>query len=110
MSQIYDSTFNYLELIKSESPPPEPKVSYSVTCELKEENVYDEPVQELLPEPEKESTPEYKPVPVKDLINSWEQGKFSVLGILYDSDSLKKIPHKFAFSTFFPINNCVVCF
>lgn len=86
MSEIYDSTLNYLELIKSESPPPEPIIAYSIKCEYVEQNVYDEPVQELLPEPEKEGTPEYKPVPVKDLINTWEQGKlfccFSVFSVL----------------------------
>ncbi len=75
MVQIYDSTLNYLELIKSDSPPPTPAVNYAIKCEYVEQNVYGEPIQEMLPEPEKEATPEYKAVPIKDLINTFEQGK-----------------------------------
>lgn len=82
MVQIYDSTFNYLELIKSESPPPAPPVNYSLKCEYVEQNVYDEPIKDMLPEPEKEATPDYKPVPIKDLINNFEQGKWFLSLIL----------------------------
>lgn len=77
ITSIYTSQQNYLELIRNQTPSP-PIVEYQARCGQVETNVYDEPVKELIVEPEtKESTPEYQTVPVKTLINSFEQGKFS---------------------------------
>lgn len=78
MLQIYDSTQSYMELIKNRSPTPPIPLYFTKTSEV-ETNVYDEPVKELLVEEEsRESTPEYKAVPVKSLINTFEQGKFVI--------------------------------
>lgn len=75
MSEIYKSQQNYLELIRNSTPTP-PIVEYQVRCGEVETNVYDEPIKELIIESEsKETTPEYQAVPVKTLINSFEQGK-----------------------------------
>ena len=78
MLQIFDSTQSYMELIKNRSPTPPVALYYTKTSEV-ETNVYDEPVKELLIEQEsRESTPEYKAVPVKSLINTFELGKFLI--------------------------------
>lgn len=75
MSEIYSSTQNYLELIKNRTPTP-PLIEYQSRCGQVETNVYEEPLKELIVETEsKESTPEYETVPVKKLINTFEQGK-----------------------------------
>lgn len=77
MSQIYKSQQNYLELIRCDSPP---IIEYQVRCGEVETNVYDEPIKELIIESDsKEATPEYQAVPVKTLINSFEQGKLMLL-------------------------------
>lgn len=74
---IYPSQQNYLELIRNQTPSP-PIVEYQGRCGEVETNIYDEPVKELIIDTEsKEQTPEYQTVPVKTLINSFEQGKFS---------------------------------
>lgn len=73
LSQIYTSQQNYLELIRHDSPP---LIEYQVRCGEVETNVFEEPIKELIIESEsKESTPEYQAVPVKMLINTFEQGK-----------------------------------
>lgn len=78
MLQIYDNTQSYMELIKNRSPTPPIPLYFTKTSEV-ETNVYDEPLRELLIEQEsRESTPEYKAVPVKSLINTFEQGKFVI--------------------------------
>lgn len=75
VQEIYISQQNYLELIRQETPSP-PIIEYQGRCGEVETNIYDEPVKELIIESEsKESTPEYQSVPVKDLINNYEQGK-----------------------------------
>jgi hypothetical protein len=75
MTQIYDSTQSYLELIRDDPPTP-PVIEYQAHCGDVEESVYAEPVQELIIEPDvKEPTPEYQTVPVKALISTFEQGK-----------------------------------
>jgi hypothetical protein len=76
MSQIYESTQAYLELIRDRTPTP-PPIEYNVKISEVETNVYEEPVKELIIEDEesRETTPEYQAVPVKSLINTFEQGK-----------------------------------
>lgn len=75
MSDIYTSQLSYLELIRDRTPTP-PLLEYQVRSGQVETKVYDEPIQELIVEPEdKEPTPEYQAVPVKSLINNFEQGK-----------------------------------
>lgn len=75
VQSIYTSQQNYLELIRQESPSP-PIIEYQGRAGEVETNVYDEPIKELIIESEsKEPTPEYQSVPVKDLINTFEQGK-----------------------------------
>lgn len=76
MSEIYKGQFNYLELIRNDSPSP-PIIEYQVRCGEVETNVYDEPVHELIIDEENhDPTPEYQSLPVKDLIQTYEQGKF----------------------------------
>ena len=77
ITSIYTSQLNYLELIRNQTPSP-PVVEYQARCGQVETNLYEEPVKELLPieSDSKEPTPEYQTVPVKTLINSYEQGKF----------------------------------
>lgn len=78
VTEIYTIQQNFLELIKRDSPSP-PIVEYQGRCGQVETNIYDEPLQELIIEPERhEETPEYQAVPVKDLISTFEQGKFGV--------------------------------
>lgn len=78
MSLIYDNAQSYLDLIRDNTPTP-PVVEYQAKCGDVETNVYEEPIKELIIESEsRESTPEYKTVPVKALINTFEQGKFVV--------------------------------
>ena len=55
-------------------PPP---IEYQLSCGFVETSVYQEPIKELMAPQSKESTPEYTPVPIKSLINSFEQGKFA---------------------------------
>jgi hypothetical protein len=76
MSDIYASQLSYLELIKDRTPTP-PLLEYQVRSGQAETKVYEEPIQELIIESdtEKEPTPEYQAVPVKSLINNFEQGK-----------------------------------
>lgn len=76
VQSIYTSQQNYLELIRQDTPSP-PVIEYQGHCGEVETNIYDEPVKELLiiESESKESTPEYQSVPVKDLINTFEQGK-----------------------------------
>lgn len=84
MSQIYESTQAYLELIRDNTPTP-PVIEYEVKCGEVETNVYEEPVKELIVESEsRESTPEYQTVPVKSLINTFEQGKSMCLCVWVD--------------------------
>lgn len=72
---IYESQQNYLELIRNHTPTP-PLLEFQSWCGEVETNIYDEPIKELIIVPEsKESTPEYETVPVKTLINTYEQGK-----------------------------------
>jgi hypothetical protein len=78
MNEIYDSTQNYLELIRQMSPSP-PVVEYQARCGQVETKEYEEPVQELIKKVEddsREPTPDYQSLPVKDLISTFEQGKF----------------------------------
>ncbi len=75
MSQIYDSTQSYLDLIKDRTPTPPIPLYYTKTSEV-ETNLYEEPVKELMATSvSRESSPEYKTVPVKALISTFEQGK-----------------------------------
>lgn len=75
MSDIYSSTQNYLEFIKNRTPTP-PLIEYQSHCGQVETSVYEEPITELIVDVEsKESTPEYETIPVKNLINTFEQGK-----------------------------------
>lgn len=75
MTEIYTSQQNYLELIRHDTPTP-PLEVYQLVCGEVETNVYEEPIKELIIESDsKESTPEYQAVPVKALINAYEQGK-----------------------------------
>lgn len=77
ISEINESTLKYLELIKGQTPPPmPPPIEYQLSCGFVETSVYQEPIKELMAPQSKESTPEYTPVPIKSLINSFEQGKF----------------------------------
>jgi hypothetical protein len=88
MSEIYKSQQNYLELIRRDTPTP-PIVEYQSRCGEVETNVYDEPVKELIIESEsKETTPDYQAVPVKTLINTFEQVKSLFLFIIL-------LPHLF---------------
>lgn len=76
MLQIFDSTLSYVELIKERPLTPPTPLYFTQTSDV-EINVYEEPVKELIMKQEsRESTPEYKTVPVKALINTFEQGKF----------------------------------
>lgn len=76
ITSIYTSQQNYLELIRNQTPSP-PVIEYQARCGEVETNIYDEPLKELIVASDsKESTPEYQTVPVKTLINSYEQGKF----------------------------------
>ena len=77
ISEINASTFKYLELIKGQTPPP--PIEYQLSCGFVETSVYQEPIKELMAPESKESTPEYTPVPIKSLINSFEQGKLCFL-------------------------------
>lgn len=80
MSQIYKSQQNYLELIRQDTPTP-PLIEYQSRCGEVETNIYEEPIKELIIEPDtKEPTPEYQAVPVKALINTFEQGKSLIFG------------------------------
>jgi hypothetical protein len=64
-----------LEYIRECEPTP-PVVEYEVKIGEVETNVYEEPIKELIIESDsRESTPEYQTVPVKSLINTFEQGK-----------------------------------
>jgi hypothetical protein len=76
MSEIYDGQKSYMELIRDFTPTP-PVVEYEVKCGEVETNVYEEPIKELIVEEgrSREATPEYQTVPVKSLINTFEQGK-----------------------------------
>jgi hypothetical protein len=74
MLQIYDSTQSYLELIKDRPPTPPTPLFFTKIGDV-ETNVYEEPVKELMLEESREATPEYQTVPVKLLINTFEQGK-----------------------------------
>jgi hypothetical protein len=77
ISQIYTSQQAYLELIRHESPSP-PLIEYAGRCGEVEETTYGSPIKELIIEEEiEEETPEYQAVPVKDLINTFEQGKLN---------------------------------
>ena len=79
MTDIYTSQQNYLELIRNFTPTP-PLVEYQGRCGEVETNVYEEPIKELIIESDsKEPTPDYQAVPVKDLINTFEQGKLILL-------------------------------
>lgn len=74
MLQIFDSTQSYMELIKDRPETPPTPLYFTKTSEV-ETNVFEEPVKELLiQEDSRESTPEYKTVPVKALIDTFEQG------------------------------------
>lgn len=76
MSEIYDSKQLYLELIRECEQPTPPVVEYEVKIGDVVANVYEEPIKELIIESDsRESTPEYQTVPVKSLINTFEQGK-----------------------------------
>lgn len=78
MSQIYECTQSYLDLIKDRPETPPTPLYFTQTSEV-EINLYEEPVKELMIEPEsRESTPEYQSVPVKALINTFEQGKSGI--------------------------------
>ncbi|KAG5673133.1 hypothetical protein PVAND_003205 [Polypedilum vanderplanki] len=75
MQEIYEAQKSYMELIRDFTPTP-PLVEYEVKCGDVETNVYEEPIKELMVECDtRESTPEYQTVPVKALINNFEQGK-----------------------------------
>lgn len=97
MSEMYTNQQSYLELIKDRTPTP-PLLEYQVRCGQVETNIYEEPIQELIIEPDtKESTPEYQAVPVKSLISTFEQGKslsklfnFSVASNFYEQHEQKK--------------------
>lgn len=83
MSDIYTSQQAYLELIRR-SPTP-PIIEYAGRSGPAETTTYEEPIKELIiePEVEKEETPEYQAVPVKDLISTFEQGKSLSLTFCY---------------------------
>lgn len=90
MSQIYECTQSYLDLFRDRTPTPPTPLYFTKTSEV-EVNVFDEPVKELIIEPEsRESTPEYQTVPVKALINTFEQGKFGIASAVH----LKHLPSK----------------
>lgn len=81
MKEIFDTTQNYLELIRQMTPTP-PLVEYQARIGQPEVKQYEEPVQELINVIEtdsRESTPDYQPLPVKDLISTFEQGKSTSL-------------------------------
>lgn len=64
-----------MDLIRDRTPTPPTPLYFTKTGEV-ETNVFEEPVKELMIEPEsRESTPEYQSVPVKALISTFEQGK-----------------------------------
>ena len=66
-----------MELIRECEQPTPPIVEYEVKIGEVATNVYEEPIKELIIESDsRESTPEYQTVPVKSLINTFEQGKF----------------------------------
>lgn len=89
MSQIYECTQSYLDLIKDRTPTPPTPLYFTKTSEV-EINVFDEPVKELIIEPEsRESTPEYQTVPVKALINTFEQGKSGIASAVYLKHAVK---------------------
>jgi hypothetical protein len=78
MTDIYTSQQAYLELIRR-SPTP-PIIEYEGRSGPAETTTYEEPIKELLVEPEvEEEDVEYQAVPVKDLISTFEQGKSLLL-------------------------------
>lgn len=83
MKEIFDSTMNYLELIRQMTPTP-PLVEYQARIGQPEVTQYEEPNQEFVTVIEtdsREPTPDYQPVPVKDLISTFEQGKSDTLSV-----------------------------
>lgn len=84
MTEIYTTQKAYLELIRRDTPSP-PLIEYQGRCGEVETTTYEEPIKELIIETEsKESTPEYESVPVRDLINTYEQGKSLLLICVFD--------------------------
>lgn len=82
MSQIYECTQSYLDLIRDRTPTPPTPLYFTKISDV-ETNVYEEPIKELIIEPEcRESTPEYQTVPVKALINTFEQGKSGIASVV----------------------------
>lgn len=81
MSEIYTSQQAYLELIRR-SPTP-PIIEYEGRSGPAETTTYEEPIKELLIEPEvddeEREEKEYQALPVKDLISTFEQGESLLL-------------------------------
>jgi len=83
-----------LELIRNDTPTP-PVVQYSSFSGEVETNVYEEPVKELMIEPDsKESTPEYQSVPVKTLISTYEQGWFRNKASLFGFSNKQNVKNR----------------